>query len=723
MTVRAPSVHSVPALLAAAVLAGPAFAQEGEPAGRKPAALVKVGSPVDEAVVGAVQNAALKLQREAEEGGERGVLVLELTPGSSRFGPVRDLAQFLTSADLSDVRTVAWVPESVDGNNALLALACEEIVMHPDAELGDLGRGRPLEKADEAFAVALAEKRHNRLVSPALVRGLSDPGRAVLKVTLGEGAGAETRLVGPDELNRLRDEAPGEVKVERVKEEGVPGRFSGERARALGVLAAATAESRQGVARLYDLPELRTAAAAGGVPRVAYILVEEAIEPIIGEFVKRQIDRSVAGGADLIVFELTSPGGSLVTGQDLASRIAELDEKNVRTVAFIPREAFGTAAMIALACDEVYMKPGARLGRVDFRADMAEADEDAAKLARQELRFLAERKGRPPAIAEALADQDLEVFAVTNARTGREWFLTDAEIHAAGDEWRRGALVPETRAGEPTVLDADRAAALGLARPPVADQEELRQRLGVPPTVELRPVGKTWMDSLVFWLNTSAAVWFLLFAGAALLYLELHFLTGILGILSVTCFALFFWSQFLGGTAGWLEVTLFFLGLACLGIEIFLIPGFGVFGVTGGLMMLASLVMAMQTFGVGFSTGRMAQSLATLVAAMAGVLAFGIVSNRFLPRMPLFNQMILAPPGFETAVPTLRPDLLEEVERGPLGPRLGDEGVTRTTLRPAGKADLGGDYVDVVSDGPFIDAGVPVRVTRLEGPRVFVREA
>ncbi|NNJ26653.1 NfeD family protein [Alienimonas chondri] len=689
---------------------------------KTPAALVKVGSPVDEAVVGTVQNAALKLQRQSEEAGVRGVLVLELTPGSSRFGPVRDLAQFLTSAQLADVRTVAWVPESVDGNNAIVALACEEIVMHPDAELGDLGRGRPLEKADLAFVVALAEKRHNRFVSPALVRGLADPGQAVLKVTLGEGNAAETRLVTPEELKTLRENAAGDVQVDRVKEQGTPGRFSGERARALGVLAAATAKTRAEVAKLYDLPALRTSSAAGGVPEVAYIRIDEAIEPIIGEFVKRQIDRSVARGANLIVFELTSPGGSLVTGQDLATRIAELSERNVHTVAFVPQEAFGTAAIVALACDELYMEPNARIGRAGpLTAEQGEAAAEDVTLARQELKFLAEQKGRPSAIAESLADPNLEVFAVTNTRTGREWYLTDAEIHAEGDEWRRGALVPETREGEPVVLTADRAAALGLANPAVADRDELKQRLGVPADVRLDPVGKTWMDTLVFVLNTSAAVWFLLFAGAALLYLELHFFTGILGILSVTCFALFFWSQFLGGTAGWLEITLALLGLACIAIEVFVIPGFGVFGITGGLLVLGSFVMAMQSFGVGFSTERMASSLATVVAALGGVIAFGVISNRFLPRMPLFNQMILAPPGLDLAGPALRPDLLEEVE-GHVGPRVGDEGVTRTALRPAGKAEIGQDYLDVVSDGPFVDPGVPVRITKLEGARVFVRE-
>ena len=718
-------------VLAASLLPAAACGQGAKPADdppETPAVLVKVGSPVDEAVVGGVQNAALALQRRSEEAGVRGLLVLELTPGSSRFGPVRDLAQFLTSADLSDVRTVAWAPESVDGNNAVVALACEEIVLHPDAELGDLGRGGPLEEADLQFVLTLVGRRHNRNVNAALARGLADPRQVVLKATLGTGPGAETRVVTPEEFKRLRETAAGEVDVETVKEAGVPGRFSGARARALNVLAASTARTRADVAKLYGVPTLRTAAASGGVPEVAYIRIDDVIEPIIGEFVKRQIDRSVAAGADLIVFEIDSPGGFVVTGQDLADRINDLSEKDVRTVAYVPEEALSMAAVIALACDEIYMRPGATIGDaepLEVKEDGAfdRADEKILSVMRKELRFLAEQKGRPPAICEAMADKDLEVFRCTNARTGREWFLTDAAIHAAGDEWRRGPLVPESRKDNLLTVGAERAHELKLAQVPVADVDELKQRLGIPADVALNPVGKNWMDTAIFVLNSSFVTMLLLFLGIVLLYLEVHFFTGILGILSVLCFALFFWSQFLGGTAGWLEITLFLLGLGCVAMELFVMPGFGVFGVSGGLLILGSLVMAMQSFGVSFQPQDMTRSLATLGGAILAVIGFGVLSNRFLPRVPLFNQMILAPPGAETLTgPALRPDLLEEAETRGIGPRVGDRGVTRTTLRPAGKAEIADDYLDVVSDGPFIDADADVRVVRLEGPRVVVRE-
>ena len=731
--------HRRPAFLlaAAALLVSPTFGQEpagNEPAGEqeipaRPAArLIRVESPVDDAVAGAVQNAALELQATADREDRDAVLVLELTPGTSRFGPVRDLAQFLTSARLADVKTVAWVPESIDGNNVVLALACDEIVMHPDAELGDIGRGQRVDEADRQFVLTLVDRRHNRQVNAALAEGLLDPGAEVLKARIGDGPNAVVRVVSPDELRRLRDTATGAIDVEVVKDAGTPARFSGAEARALGVLVARTATDRRELFEDYGLPRdaLRQDAAAGGHRQVAYIEIHDVIGPVIGEFVKRQIQRSVAAGATLIIFEIDSPGGYITVGLDMARRMAELSEQGVRTVAYVPHHALSMAAVLALACDEIYMEPGATLGDagpLEMRAGgaMERADEKVLSVMRKELREIAESKGRPGALAEAMADKDLVVRRATNNRTGRVWYLTEAELHREAGEWKEGPAVPESRAGNLLTVGAERAHELKLAEPPVADVDELKARLGIPDAATLRPVGPTWIDTLVFALNSWAAMAVLFVLGVVLLYLELHLMTGLLGILSVLCFALFFWSKFLGGTAGWLEVVLFLLGIACLAMEILVIPGFGVFGITGGLLMLGSILMAAQTFQSAFVLQDMSRSMGAVVAAMVAFLLFSVTANRYLPRMPMFSQMILAPPGSEPSR-TLFPEGLEEEYDHAPAVRPGSVGVARSTLRPAGKAEINAEYLDVVSDGPFIDTGARIEVLRREGNRVVVRE-
>jgi membrane-bound serine protease (ClpP class) len=101
-----------------------------------------------------------------------------------------------------------------------------------------------------------------------------------------------------------------------------------------------------------------------------------------------------------------------------------------------------------------------------------------------------------------------------------------------------------------------------------------------------------------------------------------------------------------------------------------------------------------------------------------------------MPSLPLFNAMILAPPGSEHAdssEPQLRPDLAGGAPGvNPLLERdqalVGKTGIAMTVLRPAGKAQIGDEFVDVVSEGPFISAGRKIEVASVSGNRVVVRE-
>ena len=407
-----------------------------------------------------------------------------------------------------------------------------------------------------------------------------DPQAVVLKATIGKGPNAEVKILTAAGLRAERDATDEGISTETIKEAGVAGRFSGSKARALGVLVSGTAETRQDLAALYDLPAaaLRQDAPSGAAPKVAFIKIDGVIEPVLQQFVERQIDRAVAGGANLVIFEVESPGGLLISSQELAFRIADLADKKVKTVAYVPREALSGAAIISLGCDEIYLQKGALFGDaepIETRdgQQFEHAPEKVLSVLREWLRELADRKGRPPAVCEAMADKDLAVYEVTNAKTGAVWYMTDSEIHAAAGEWVKGPLIPESREEHLLTVRGERAHVLKISEAPVADLADLKQRLGIPADQALTPVGRTWIDTLVFMLNTPVVAAMLIALGVVLIYVELHFMTGLLGILSVLCFALFFWSKFLGGTAGWLEVTLFLLGLTCIGLEVFVIPG------------------------------------------------------------------------------------------------------------------------------------------------------
>jgi len=112
----------------------------------------------------------------------------------------------------------------------------------------------------------------------------------------------------------------------------------------------------------------------------------------------------------------------------------------------------------------------------------------------------------------------------------------------------------------------------------------------------------------------------------------------------------------------------------------------------------------------------------TLCVAVVAVIGTAMLLSRFLPAIPVFNQMILAPPGavvHDPSEPRLRPELMSSSTGHPL---TGHVGTTTTVLRPAGKAEIDGRQLDVVSDGPFVNEGARVEVVRVTGNKIVVRQ-
>jgi membrane-bound ClpP family serine protease len=193
---------------------------------------------------------------------------------------------------------------------------------------------------------------------------------------------------------------------------------------------------------------------------------------------------------------------------------------------------------------------------------------------------------------------------------------------------------------------------------------------------------------------------------------------GVPGFVSALAFTLFFWSQFLHGTAGWLEVTLFILGVSCLALEVFVLPGFGVFGVGGAALMMASIVLASQTFVVPQSAqdlSQLPQSLGRLLLAGMGLIGALIIMRRILPRTPVYGRLVLEPPkSDEQEARESRESLVQLVHL------VGKRGVAITRLVPAGKARIGDEVVNVLSRGRLIEPGADIYVSEVTGNRVIV---
>lgn len=718
-------------LLAAAALSALSPHQEVEGQAKKNepiARFVPLSSPINDESLGLVRRTALELQDTATRENRQGYLILELSPGISSFHQVYALADFLTADPLRNVTTIAWVPETVTGHHVLAALACNEIVLHPDAQLGDIGRGKALPADQQAIVRGIVAKRRNAKVNEPLATAMMDPAVSLVQLTLDSGDNMrETRLATEREAEKLRDEGALILESKTIAEAGTPCVISGAKARADDILAVQTAQSRRELVEAYGiaLDALRELAPAEVVENIAYIQLHDFIGDVFAAFAQRQIDRAIKNGSKLIIFEINSPGGSLGHSIDLSENIAYLEERNIKTVAYVPKEAYSGAAIIAVGCDEIYLHPNATIGNAipldGFTGQIA--GEKILSVETEHLRKLAQIKNRPAALLEAFADKDLEVFEVTHRESGRVWYMSADELHKAGADWIQGARVPESRPGIALTVNGQRAHELKIAETPVADLDALKQRLGIPLDYQFRVEGRNWVDTLVFTLNRPFVTGLLFFLAIVCIYIELATMTGIFGIISALCFAIFFWSKVLGGTATGLEIALFVVGLGCLALEFFVIPGFGVFGVTGILLILASLIMASQTFtgfDLSYDLSRAGKTFATLGAAILAVIIASMFLSAYLPKIPLLREIVLTPPGSSELAPDeprLRPEMTSAA-----GALVGQSGTALTVLRPAGKARINGQLLDVVSDGPFISEGARIEIVSVSGNRIVVQE-
>jgi membrane-bound serine protease (ClpP class) len=655
-----------------------------------------------------VEEAVLRqLPRLRGRPGERGLLVLRFDGAAageagdhSDFGRALELARFLAGDRLAGVKTVAWLPEGATGHAVLVALACDEIAMAPDAVLGPANVGEPaIDDAMRAAYVQIAARR--RTVPPAVALALLDPAARVARVSTDAGE----QFIEERELDAVRKNA-AVLDVEELRP--VPIAVSGRRGRELGfvrLLAGSAAELARGL----GVPERAVAAdpSLDGGWRPAQVTLAGAVTGEAVGRVRGRIERAVADGANFVCLRIDSAGGAPEQSLVLANWLAGLDTTRVRTVAYVPREARGDAALVALACDELVLAPSAVLGGEGSAA----IDGRRADAIRAAWRGgVAKVRDRSWSLPVALVTPGLAVHRAVEQGSGRVDYFSDAELAARPDRegWRLGERVGMG----PLEVTGRRAEELGLAAHVVDDVGGLREAYGLEDAFAVVEPG--WADQLLEALASPSLAWLLLLIGGAGLYIELKTPgVGFGGFVSMVAFIVYFWSQYLHGTSGWLEVMLFLAGIVCVAAEIFVLPGFGVLGLGGGLLVIASIVLASQSFVLptnDYQIRQMQWSLLGILGAVAGVTLLGAGLRRWLPAVPFLKHVLLEPPadGLDAAAEALA-DLV------------GAAGETTSRLAPAGKAMIAGEIRDVTSDGGLIEPHMPVRVVEVRAGRLVVR--
>jgi membrane-bound serine protease (ClpP class) len=657
--------------------------------------------------------------------GSRPILIFEFSggdvaPGTSEFGVCYDLAT-LISRELAGAKlTVAYVSQPLSGYAVLPAIACTEIVMSSTASLGPItADGKSVDPVVKEGVKLLAMRKTR---DPDLLLGMLDRDADLRVVKTSDKA---VYYVMPENM-------PQFLETHHVVGEPRPAWDGGQR----GILTAArarddgfckrTADSRAEVTALYQLSGQSSVddPTLGHAIRPAWVKLEGPLDTMMVGYVSRLVDQARQEKVNLLFVQINSNGGSDAAADGLADLLSGI--KDMKTVAYVDDQATGLASLLPLACRDIVLKKSARIGdirqMVVGRGGRLEAlsEVQIASISKKAA-LLARLCGHPEAVGQAMVDPDLVLVEALDAKTGAMRLVSQSEADAEPARFQ----VTKTRkeSGGVLTLTSEDIGAFGLGQA-VADDEELKALYSLRGK-EIRVEGPGWVDSLVTILTDPYVSWLLLFVGGFMLVIELKLPgIGLPAITSALAFLLFFWSHYLSGTADQLEIMLFLVGLVCLALELFVFPGFGIFGMSGILLMLTSIVMASHTFiwpTHDYEYRELGYTLLQLMGMLVAVGAAGAVLARYLPSLPLFNRLVLRPEpwvGVVSEDSTGRP-----TTDGPesLGFLIGEMGRTTTPLRPSGKARFGNSQIDVVCN-IFVEPDSLVEVTDVQGSRVIVRK-
>ena len=425
------------------------------------------------------------------------------------------------------------------------------------------------------------------------------------------------------------------------------------------------------------------------------------------DFMDRTLKKAQLDGASAVIFDMDTPGGYAWYTKGLL--LNSLQGVTVPTYAFVNTRAESAGAIIAIGTDAIYMRAAATIGSALVVAgggtELAASMEDkVTQMAIAAVRNMAELKGHNPDVAEAFVTQEKEVK------------IDGVVVHEAGHVLNLNTIDATREVGGRPVL------AKG-----VADSiEDIVAKEGL--TGEIIDAQAYGMEAFAHWIQKFSFV--LIILGLAGAYMEMQTPGfGVPGIVSLLAFGLFFFGNHLAGNlAGYELAVLLVVGLILIGVEIFLLPGTVIPALVGGVMVLVAIGMAMVD-RVDFTyawkglpgAGRWAEILGgaamTVALAFIGSVVLMLVAMRYLPQTRAGGWMIL-----QKTVPTGASIPLETAPGESAGRTtyVGLVGEAGTVLRPAGKGRFGGLWLDIISDGEYIEKGTPIEVVKHEGSRIVV---
>jgi membrane-bound serine protease (ClpP class) len=419
-------------------------------------------------------------------------------------------------------------------------------------------------------------------------------------------------------------------------------------------------------------------------PKVMVMEIKAEIDPPMLRYVKLSLANAEKIKADYVIVEMDTYGGVLTDAKEIVDLI--MDFKKPIWV-YINSDAASAGALISIACDSIYMSPGASIGAATVVEGTGQAAPDKYQsYMRSIMRSTAEENGRDPRIAEGMVDEKVVIDSVKQA--GKVITFTTSEALEHGYCEAKVESIDEI-----------------LKRNKIINYDIEYFKLGVVDKV------------IAFFLNPFiSGLLILLIIGG--IYFELQ--TPGIGfplIAAIIALVLYLVPYYLNGLADYWEILALFIGITLIVLELFVIPGFGVAGVLGIIFTVGSLILIMLNNDFfNFDFVPLGDIIIAMVAALGGLTGGGLLllfgSSR-ITQTKAFQKMI----RHET----------QEKEKGYTAnfnqePMVGKSGTAFTVLRPAGKVIIDGKIYDAFSRGEYIEKAELIEVIDVESSTLRVKK-
>lgn len=418
---------------------------------------------------------------------------------------------------------------------------------------------------------------------------------------------------------------------------------------------------------------------------VFVIEIRDQIDPRMTRYVNLALEEATRSQADYLLIDMDTYGGTLNDADLIRSKLLNFPKP---VLVFINQNAASAGALISIACDSIYMSNGASIGAATVvnGAGGEAAPDKYQSYMRSLMRSTAETNGRNPRIAEAMVDQNIQLDSIK--QEGKVITFTTAEAIKYGFCEGRANSVED-------ILKNNQITDYRISRYELSAVEKIIA-LFLNPFISglliLAIIG-----GIYFELQTPGIGFPLLIAAvAAVLYFVPYYLNGL--------------------AANW-EIIIFFIGVILLALEIFVLPGFGVAGLAGLILIFGSLILIMVD-NDWFDFSRipayaLRDSFTAVGIGMMGAILTIIFGGAKLMNSERFKKMTLqhtqnSDQGYTSNF------IVKSM--------IGRTGQAYTVLRPSGKVIIEDTIYDAFTRGDYIDKGTTIVVIDQEGSSIKVRK-